>query len=91
LINNKKKAEQWIEARLELQSPVFSDKCAARLNNGTTAILPDSPFNISCTYQNKQQLGIYLNINRLDALNFIMSLFHASTCFEHKCSEHVEA
>ena len=23
------------------------------------------------------------NINQLDALNFIMSLFHASTCFEH--------
>jgi len=29
---------------------------------------------------------IYLNINQLDALNFLMSLFHASTCFEHKCS-----
>ena len=28
---------------------------------------------------------IYLNINQLDALNCIMSLFHASTCFEHKC------
>ena len=27
---------------------------------------------------------IYLNINQLEALNFIMSLFHASTCFEHK-------
>ena len=26
---------------------------------------------------------IYLNVNQLDALNFIMSLFHASTCFEH--------
>ena len=26
---------------------------------------------------------IYRNINQLDALNFIMSLFHASTCFEH--------
>ena len=25
----------------------------------------------------------YLNINQLDALNIIMSLFHASTCFEH--------
>jgi len=24
-----------------------------------------------------------LNINQLDALNFIMSLFHASICFEH--------
>ena len=29
---------------------------------------------------------IYLNITQLDALNFIMSLFHASTCFEHMCS-----
>ena len=26
---------------------------------------------------------IYLNINQLDALNFITSLFQASTCFEH--------
>ena len=30
--------------------------------------------------------NVYLNINQLDALNFIMSLFHASTCFEHMCS-----
>ena len=29
---------------------------------------------------------IYLNINQLDALSFIMSLFHASACFEHMCS-----
>jgi hypothetical protein len=29
---------------------------------------------------------IYLNINQLDALNFIMNLFQASTCFEHMCS-----
>ena len=28
----------------------------------------------------------YLNINQPDALNFIMILFHASTCFEHMCS-----
>ena len=29
---------------------------------------------------------IYLNINQLDPLNFLMSLFNASTCFEHMCS-----
>jgi hypothetical protein len=29
---------------------------------------------------------IYVNINELGALNIIMSLFHASTCFEHTCS-----
>ena len=27
-----------------------------------------------------------VNINQLDALNFVMSLFHTSTCFEHMCS-----
>jgi len=31
-------------------------------------------------------IGLFLNINQLDALNFIMSLFHASTCFKHMCS-----
>ena len=31
-------------------------------------------------------LVIYLYINQLDALNFIMSLFNASTCFEKMCS-----
>ena len=31
-------------------------------------------------------LNIFLNINQLDALNFIISLFQASTCFEHMCS-----
>ena len=34
---------------------------------------------------------IYLNINQLDALNFIMSLYHASTCFEHMCSSSILA
>jgi len=53
-----KKAEQWIEVRLGLRRPVFSDKCAVRLTDETPAVLPDSPFNISCTYQNKEQLGI---------------------------------
>ena len=32
------------------------------------------------------QTTFYLNINQLDALNFIMNLYHASVCFEHKCS-----
>ena len=29
---------------------------------------------------------ICLKINQLDALNFIMSLLHSSTCFQHMCS-----
>ena len=33
----------------------------------------------------QQLIVIYLNINQLDALNFVISLFQASTCFEHMC------
>ena len=29
---------------------------------------------------------LFININQLEALNFIISLFQASTCFEHMCS-----
>ena len=29
---------------------------------------------------------LFININQLDALNFMISLFQASTCFEHMCS-----
>ena len=31
-------------------------------------------------------LSLLININQLDVLNFIISLFQASTCFEHMCS-----
>jgi len=39
-------------------------------------------------------LSIFISvINQLDVQNFCItiSLFHASTCFEHMCSKHVEA
>ena len=29
---------------------------------------------------------LFININQLDALNFLISLFQTSTCFEHMCS-----
>ena len=29
---------------------------------------------------------LFININQLDALNFLISLFQASACFEHMCS-----
>ena len=32
---------------------------------------------------------LFIKINQLDALNFIISLFQASTCFEHMCSSSV--
>ena len=40
-------------------------------------------------FQNKGiqvSLYLFLNTNQLDALNFIISLFQASTCFEPMCS-----
>ena len=42
----------------------------------------------------KTQLSFFISvINKLDAQNccFTIRLFHASTCFEHMCSKHVEA
>ena len=43
-------------------------------------------FNIWWFFFLKTCREIYLNINQLDELNFIMSLFHVSICFEHMCS-----
>jgi hypothetical protein len=37
-----------------------------------------------CSHRTRSNL--FININQLDALNFIISLFQASTCFEHMCS-----
>jgi len=37
------------------------------------------------------RVNLFININQLDALNFLIGLFQASTCFEHMCSTHVEA
>ena len=38
------------------------------------------------SYGSNKWLHLFININQLDALNFIISLFQASTCFEHMCS-----
>ena len=40
-------------------------------------------------FADRASLYIYRNIQQIDALNFIMSLFHASTCFGHMCSSSV--
>ena len=34
----------------------------------------------TCRFSERSHFLIYLNINQHDALNFIMSLFHAATC-----------
>ena len=44
---------------------------------------------ILCSFlklQFKRLSDLFLNINQLDALSFKISLFQASTCFEHMCS-----
>ena len=49
-------------------------------------------FNIKCVFffnillTVRLNIYIFININQLDALNFIIRLFQASTCFEHMCS-----
>ena len=66
------------------------------LNFGLSAFLLPSGFSTNTLFKfwyfaDRASQYIYLNINQLDALNFIMSLFHASTCYEHLFSKHVEA
>ena len=49
-------------------------------SEGTSAVYS------SCDIPENKNMNLFLNINQLDALNFIISLFQASTCFEHICS-----
>ena len=44
---------------------------------------------LSCPQSRKMSQDSFFNINQLDALNFIISLFQAYTCFEHMCPKHV--
>jgi len=67
---------------------VYSCQCAVTThppNNGRYPI-SNTPELIFWYFSDRAYQYIYLNINQLDALNFVMSLFHASTCFEHMCS-----
>ena len=56
---------------------VFSVRCPAVQHLSSSHIRHDFRKS-NCT-----QSMFILNINQLDALNFIISLFEASTCFEH--------
>ena len=38
------------------------------------------------SFSNIVTIYLFVNIKQLDALNFIISLFQACTCFEHMCS-----
>jgi len=69
--------------------------CVSALS-ASSFIMPDECFGYS-----RNKLHKFLTfcwscisvINQLDAQNFCftISLFHASTCFEHMCSKHLEA
>ena len=85
-----------------LQSPVtfllVGPDIFITLFRNTPSLWPSRTLNTKLhTHRNQQAkiMGVedqvtlhifYLNINQLDALNFTMSLVHASTCFEHMCS-----
>ena len=57
-------------------------------NDIKISVITESKKKLQGTKETEHYTVIYFNtrINQLDALNFIMSLFHASTCFEHTCS-----
>ena len=55
------------------------------LNSSMCVIIKYININFFIYFADRASQYIYLNINQLDALNFIMSLFHASTSFEHMC------
>ena len=55
-------------------------------HNGVSPMLYFIIFFFFIYFPDRASQYIYLNINQRDALNFIISLFHASTCFEHMCS-----
>ena len=49
----------------------------------TTVVNTHTNTHIFLYFADRASQYSYLNINQLDALNFIKSLFHASTYFEH--------
>jgi len=65
--------QRQMEVQVLLQAP-------ATLSSGINLQLP-----IFWYFADRASQYIYLDINQLDALNFIMSIFHASTCFGHTC------
>ena len=70
-----------------IQRSIKINKCAEKLadirnRHIQLTFLTDFFFNVLLTVH----LNIFRNINQLEALNFIISLFQGSTCFEHICS-----
>ena len=81
--NVQRRTEMWAKYSSKRHKPSLSFDGTLKNNKNPRVI---RGFKITQRWEH-----VYLNINQLDVLNFIMSLFHASTCFEHMCSKHVEA
>ena len=83
--------EQWFEIGVLRKRSVRKTKLLKIRGHCLNTLTP-LKFSDFYTYDLPTQLRtLFININQLDALNFIISLFQASTCFEHMCSKHVEA
>ena len=71
-------------------SPTFlkatiTSSCLSVCPHGASRLqLEELSRNLILQYLSK--IYLFININQLDALNFIISLFQASTCFQHMCS-----
>ena len=57
-----------------IQQPIQCPPCGQSVNHNFQILI----FCLPCI-----SIYLFLNINQFDALNFIISLFQASTCFEH--------
>ena len=67
------------------QKPIYINNCPTRCNTKQSIYYCASLLYVFWYFADRASQYIYLNINQLDALNFV-SLFHASTYFEHMCS-----
>jgi hypothetical protein len=76
-----------VAVAVHLRSPGWSPEAS----NSQKVVFIHGLINNAVNTEKKKLLSLFININQLEALNFIISLFQASTCFEHMCSKHVEA
>ena len=81
------RAEKDQFQKASLHKMYFKKEIRQRIISSSRTATTSSTTAATSTITKYLQLNFfYLNINQLDALNFIMSLFNAFTCFEHKRS-----
>ena len=69
----------WLSRKHKEYGSLFVEK------GRVSAFLKDKTSWGATPLEQKPAKNFYLNIKQLDALNFIICLFQASTCFEHMC------